>query len=387
MRKTTKLNIFRSSKYIDPYPVHKLKRVDVPTTFVDASKVERTDEQESGFIQAAKGEWGPAFKKHFFNFVGKHPLSKVLLKQCTDLAATKKLDVAPEKAPFTDNPEQMARHIKETAYFLRGDLVGICELPKYAIYSHDATGKKIDLDHKYAIAILIDQDYKTSEQSTGNDWAANSMSFRSYSTMAFVAHNLAEYIKELGYPARAHYPRHYQVQVTPILLQAGLGEMSRIGDIVINPYLGGRFKAAVVTTDLPMTIDKPIDFGLQKFCAKCQQCTIYCPSHSISDGEKVIHNGYEKWPIDSKSCTKFRIGNKSGAGCGICIKVCPWNKPNTLFHRFVKWVMINLPVFQSFAIWADEILGYPRRVAETKWWLNLEKVDDTLIVPKKDGRR
>ena len=33
--------------------------------------------------------------------------------------------VAPSPAPGTDDPVAMARHIKETAYFLRADLVGI----------------------------------------------------------------------------------------------------------------------------------------------------------------------------------------------------------------------------------------------------------------------
>ncbi|MCP5104309.1 MAG: hypothetical protein GY950_13055 [bacterium] len=33
--------------------------------------------------------------------------------------------------------------------------------------------------------------------------------------------------------------------------------MCRIGDIVLNPFLGPRFKAAVVTTDLPLAADKP----------------------------------------------------------------------------------------------------------------------------------
>jgi hypothetical protein len=52
---------------------------------------------------------------------------------------------------------------------------------------------------------------------------------------------------------------NYQVVVPPILLLAGLGEMCRIGDVVLNPFLGPRFKAAVVTTDLPLAADKPID--------------------------------------------------------------------------------------------------------------------------------
>jgi hypothetical protein len=43
---------------------------------------------------------------------------------------------AAKKAPGKDNPVEMARHIKETAYFLRADQVGICKLPPYAVYSY-----------------------------------------------------------------------------------------------------------------------------------------------------------------------------------------------------------------------------------------------------------
>ena len=44
---------------------------------------------------------------------------------------------------------------------------------------------------------------------------------------------------------------------------AGLGELSRIGELVLNPFLGPRSKSIVFTTDLPLQPDRPIDFGLQ----------------------------------------------------------------------------------------------------------------------------
>ena len=119
--------------------------------------------------------------------------------------------------------------------------------------------------------------------------------------------------------------------------------MCRIGDIVLNPFLGPRFKASVVTTDLPLAVDKPIDFGLQDFCSKCGKCARYCPTGSISFGEKVIYNGYEKWPNDVEKCTRGRVGNTKGSGCGVCVAVCPWNKPYTPFHRFIQWTMRNIP--------------------------------------------
>ena len=285
------------------------------------------------------------------------------------------------RPPFRRDPAALTRHIKEAAYFLRADAVGVCELPRYAVYSHkfdfmkpDAGEFPVNLDHKYAIPILIDQDYRASQAYTGSDWISNAMSMMSYATSGFIAIILAEYIRRLGYPAKAHYAPFYDVVLPPLILLAGLGEMSRIGDSVLHPFLGPRFKGAVVTTDLPLLPDKPIDFGLQDFCSKCKKCARECPSGAISDGGKEIFNGYEKWPVDKKKCTGMRVGNQRGSGCGTCIKVCPWSKPYTPFHRAVGWAMRHSGLARSMAIWGDDFMGYGKPDYSRKWWFDLEDV-------------
>jgi reductive dehalogenase len=278
--------------------------------------------------------------------------------------------------------------MKEVAYFLRADAVGICKLPPYAVYSHSfPDGQPIELNHRNAIAILIDQDWKTAEAFNGNDWISNSMSFMAYSASGFIACILADYIRRLGYPARAHHARNYQVVVPPILLWAGLGEMCRISDCVLNPFLGPRFKAAVVTTDLPLLPDKPIDVGIQDFCSKCKKCARECPSGAISFGDKVMYNGYEHWPIDIEKCTSMRVGNKKGSGCGTCIKVCPWNKPYTPFHQAVGWTVRHSSLARSLANWADDFMGYGKPKQENKWWFDLEVVNGILQIPTTKGKK
>ncbi len=384
---TTFLRAFDTKK-VDPYPVNILKRVDSPTTLIKEKEIQRVDERESGFNRAFRGDFGEHLRHERSRMIEKYPLSGALGQMQLHLVDVVDGEVAPDKAPLTDDPVGMARHIKDTAYFLRADVVGICELPPYAVYSHSmATGEPVELNHKYAIAIVVDQDWKTAEATVGNDWISNSMSFMSYSASGFIACILADYIRRLGYPARAHHARNYELVVPPILLKAGIGEMCRIGDIVLNPFIGPRFKASVVTTDLPLAVDKPIDFGMQDFCDKCMQCARYCPSGAISFGEKVLHNGYEKWPNDVEKCTKQRVGNKTGSGCGVCIAVCPWNKPYTPFHRFIQWTMRHFPFARRYAVWGDELLGYDKPKLENKWWLDLEIVDGAFKIPPHAGNR
>lgn len=363
----------------DLFPLGTLKRIDRPTTLIKDDGISRVDERDGGFHRAGQGDFGLRLQKEYRRFVLKHPLSGALLAMSKTLAGVVDGPSGSKQAPLTSDPEAMSQHIKETAYFLRADMVGICELPPYAVFTNSRwDGKPINLTHKYAIAILVDQDWKTTSAFTGNDWISNSMSFMSYSTSGFIACLLADYIRRLGYPARAHHAMNYQVVLPPILLWAGLGEMCRIGDIVLNPFLGPRFKAAVVTTELPLAVDKPIDFGLQDFCKKCGKCARECPSQAISYGDKVVYNGYGKWPLEVEKCTAMRVGNQNGAGCGTCIKVCPWNKPNTPFHRMVNWTMRHSPFARRFAVRADDLMGYGKTKPEWKWWLDLEDVDGVL---------
>lgn len=366
----------------EPFPMQTLKRVKRPTTKILDDQVKRVDEREHGFNKALRGDYGPRLQKERPRFVPKHPSSAALSQMAVHLRDIVDGIVANQEAPIPEDPSALSRHIKEFAYFLRADAVGICKLPPYAVYTHSfPDGEPVECHHQFAIAILIDQDWRTSNATTGCDWISNSMSFLSYSTSGFIACIMADYIRRLGYPARAHHARNYQVVVPPILLWAGLGEMCRIGDCVLHPFLGPRFKAAVVTTDLPLAIDQPIDFGLQDFCSKCRKCARECPSGALSFGDKEMYNGYERWPTDVEKCTRMRVGNSRGSGCGVCIKVCPWNKPYTLLHRGVSWIVRHLPAIRRLSVWTDDLFGYGRPHPEMKWWLDLEDVDGVLRVP------
>ena len=149
----------------ETFPTGQLKRVDTPTTRIDEHAIQRVTEREAGFCKAAAGDYGPRLQKEFRRFVPKHPLSGALAWMRDNMRPFTVGDTACQPAPLPDDPEAVTRHIKETAYFLRADAVGVCKLPPYAVYSHSFNFKNmaagevpLELDHPYAIAILIDQD-------------------------------------------------------------------------------------------------------------------------------------------------------------------------------------------------------------------------------------
>ncbi len=371
------------TEQLGPYPMESLRKVERPTTRI-TEDIPRFDEREHGFARAMRGDFGPNPAREFERFINKFPLGAAFAEMVSHMIPLVDGGVTTQKAPLPEDPEILSRHIKQLGYFLRADIVGICHLPQYAVYSHDLEGKPVKLDHKSAILLVVDQDYDTMCGSTGDDWVSGSQSFIGYSTSAFIACIMANYIRRLGYPARAHHVFNYQVLVVPLLLLAGIGEICRAG-IVLNPFLGTRFKAAVVTTDLPLEPDSPVDFGLQEFCRKCLKCATECHARAIPDGDKVMINGYENWRFDADRCSKYRVSNQGGSSCGRCIKVCPWNKPEGWTHDLVRWMVKHTPLLDGFLVKMDNVWGYGKRDKKYKWWLDLEEADGVIKIPSKSN--
>jgi reductive dehalogenase len=366
--------------------MERIKRVDEPTTLI-TDEVPRIPRRANFFVRAGFGDLGPKPRQEIQRFVNKYPLSAAM----EDVMATQLPlvdgEVASEKAPLPENPEELSKHVKSLCYFLDADVVGICEIPEYAWYSHDGNGKPIRPRHKYAIVLLIDQGFETMAGSSGDDWISGAQSFRAYLKGSTIACTVANYLRKLGHDSRAHTSADGQVLHLPLILLAGLGELSRIGELVLNPFLGPRFKTSIVTTSLPLAVDKPIDFGLQDFCNQCMKCARECPCGAISFGDKVMFNGYEMWKPDAESCVRYRIMNPAGSACGRCMKVCPFNKPSLGGFRFALWLAIRVPALRKLLIRLDDLLEYGQRTPVWKWWLDLEKQEGKLGKPRKVNQR
>jgi len=372
--------------HLGKYRMEKIRRVEKPTTYI-SDDVPRVPKRANFFTRAAKGDLGEKAKFERTHRFAKTPLSMALRKMSSTHDDIHDGKVASEKAPITDDPIKIAEHIKSFCHFLDADMVGICEVPNYAWYSHDNDGTPIEPYHKYAIVIVTDQGYDTLEAASGDDWISNAQSQRAYLVGSTIACNVADYIRQLGWPARAQTATKSDVLHLPLTLLSGIGELSRIGELVLNPFLGPRFKTTVVTTDLPLAIDRPIDFGLQDFCSKCLKCANECPCSAISFGDKIMFNGYEMWKPDVARCTSYRVTNQKGASCGRCMKMCPFNKEGLLSHRIGLWLAINVPFLRRLLARMDDWFEYGKRNRDGKWWWDHENVEGRYVWAKGENQR
>jgi reductive dehalogenase len=181
--------------------------------------------------------------------------------------------------------------------------------------------------------------------------------------MAFGAGLLATYIRGLGYKA---IPCGNDTACSiPLAIDAGLGELGR-NCMLITPEYGPRVRLAKVFTNLPLVVDKPIEFGVWEFCKTCKKCAEYCPSQALSSGDpteipidKSNREGLRTWHIDAKKCAAFWANN--GADCSNCIRSCPFNKKDGVLHDTARWIIRNSRMFNRSFVWLDDFFGYGKK--------------------------
>jgi epoxyqueuosine reductase len=245
----------------------------------------------------------------------------------------------PDSVPFK-SPALASELIKKVARHFGASMVGIAKLNPDWCYNHDLRGSKdrgsyeVPKHWEYVIAFGIPHQWEV-VQSNPNCGT----SFDAYSRVSVTARRLEHFIKNLGYPARRHSPMDgYDVIGVPILVDAGLGQQGRHG-IVITPETGSNFRSAFVTTNLPLEIDKPIDFGVNAFCRDCQICAEICPSKSISiekTNENMTTRGYRHWEINQTSCYNYWMQSMGGMGCRLCLIACPYSRKNNWAHALAR---------------------------------------------------
>ncbi len=307
------------------------------------------------------------------------------------LATPDMVDGVPEGERFDMPAAEASRRIKTYARHLGADDVRIGPLRPEWVYSHRGSrpffrdgyvnppyfngiprgyqgagyGDPITLDHSSAISMAFRQSREL--VSTGSTRAVEFETGRVYAKSVLAAVQLARFVRHLGYPARAHHLRNYLVLMVPVAVDSGIGELARCG-YVVSRSLGANFRLSCVTTDMPLEYDQPVDIGMQDFCEKCRKCAVNCPVGAISLDEKVLVRGVWKWKINEEECLKFWA--KTGYTCSICQAVCPWTKPDNLFHRSVATLAVNVPPIRRALVFGDDIVyGAKFRPKAVPGWL------------------
>ncbi|UCH82568.1 MAG: reductive dehalogenase [Candidatus Latescibacterota bacterium] len=298
----------------------------------------------------------------------------------------------PDSPYKMKSPQNTSKLIKKIAHQLGGTLVGIATLNPDWVYRYPTRGRGLDTDKPLEVpkhwqsAIVVgtpmswDPMYANPNYGTSDD---------AYSIARIIGFRLAAFIRKLGYAARPHTPGFsYDVAVPPIMVDAGLGEQGRHG-VVITPELGCNIRPTVVTTNLPLQPDKPIDFGVQSFCSTCKVCAEQCPSGAIPKGGKTVVRGYRRWQVHAAKCHNFWSSNLGNMGCRICVAVCPYTRKANWLHKTALQVTANDPTGVSHAALTKmQKLFYPgpnppdyyipslggknASYREPPWWLRTE---------------
>ncbi len=279
----------------------------------------------------------------------------------------------PHKRSQID-PQKLTEMVKKAAKFYGARLVGVAELDRRWIYTGDRRDQPYDVPDEInrVIVMAIEMDYDAIAASPG--YMASAEVSRCYSQMTFAETELCAFIRRFGYSAISC--GNDIVISVPVAIDAGLGQYGRNG-LLITKEFGPRVRLAKVITDMPLIPDEPdLKFAksVVRFCEVCEKCAHTCPSQSIAYGKertwsgKTISNnpGIKKWYINPETCYGFWVEN--GSDCSNCIRSCPYNKPNSLLHRFIIWVTIHFPWLDRLIVKMDDLAGYGKQKLSGRFW-------------------
>ena len=187
--------------------------------------------------------------------------------------------------------EEATMAVRHAALFLGASLAGVAEMNPLWLYRDIMSPTREDRERTIpvhrtedrfeqtsdawyipesmnrVVALAFEEDYHGISNSPGR--LASAATGNGYSRMAVTSSQLADFIRGLGYRA---LPAGNGVGLSiPIAIDAGLGQLGRMG-LLVTPKYGPRVRLAKVITDMPLIPDSPIDFGVTEFCEACMLC-------------------------------------------------------------------------------------------------------------------
>jgi reductive dehalogenase len=345
-------------------------RIVGPVTNVDTSQLPHPKNQ--------RGELGKALFNWYHNTVSKDPLTRVsapnhfadrrhFLTNVVNRAA--KGDVNPRPVPVPD-PAAITRHIKRVARYMGADIVAVARSHPAFLYAgnryvQDGTAEDAyqqdspeELARKFPYVVVAtvawDYDLIQAHRHHIGDAAYHVSQMRAN----MILKSLEGYIRELGYTAirGAANPQGAG-------LAAGVGELGRNGMLISEKFGARVHMPDPIMTDLPLVADQPIDIGVEDFCKICRKCAVTCPTNSITFGDKVVHNGIEKYKINWQTCYRLRpfVVDHWGS-CLTCVTVCPFTKPN------VWWRSLAIRALRTCPIPARPLLVRALKGVDDRFW-------------------
>jgi hypothetical protein len=269
--------------------------------------------------------------------------------------------------------EKLTAFAKDLALYYGARTVGVTSLEPYHVYTHIGRGSgkygaQVTLTHRFAIAFTVEMDYRM----VGTAPRAPTVmeSAHQYVEAAKVAVQLAAFIRRLGFPARAHIDGNYRVIAPLVARDARLGEIGRMG-LLMTPELGPRVRLGVVTTEMPMVVNRgDRDLSVLDFCRVCEKCADCCPPQAIPHGGREEIDGALRWRIDDEIC--FRYWNAVGTDCARCVAVCPYSHADNLTHDLVRWAVRRSGAARRVAVWLDDLFygASPKAKPWADWLLD-----------------
>jgi len=250
----------------------------------------------------------------------------------------------------------LGRFARRAARILGADDVGVAPLDPTFVYTHrgrrpDRAGEPVRLDHGRAIVLVFAMRRRFLAASP--NLIATVETARVYLRAANACFTLAAALHRLGCMARPHVDASYLVGCTPLAAAAGLGEVGRNG-VLVHRRFGPGVRLGVVTINVEIDIDSPSSFGIADFCRSCAKCAANCPARAISTSDPEVIRGALKWPVAAERC--YHYWRTQGTDCGVCLRACPFSKPDSALHRGARALIRRTTAFNRILSRADDLL-------------------------------
>ncbi len=317
------------------------------------------------------------------------------------------------RMPDETDPDILTRQVKTMARLAGADLVGVGPVNQRWFYSRiqrnynapeppfhtknivfrdvpipAETDEELiiptSVDRTIVMGIALNRVFMQTSPTT----AANSMAELGYSRMAMAVLSLAEFIRAQGYIAIPSM--NGTGPSVPMAIEAGLGESGRHG-LLITPEYGTAQRLCKVYTNMPLNLDRPIDFGAVKFCETCKKCATNCPAKCLpmtterqwEPRVESNNGGTFKWYNDTMKCLQFWISN--GNTCSVCMASCPFTKGAAWAHHVTRFAIKNMPFANPLWLHLDDAFGFgARRDSNIIWNMKVGTYGlDPDMIPRK----